>query len=392
MVPSWRPPSRAARPCPPCVRHVEEPRRLQGSPDPGGRERRAVGARAASSSPTRSRRLPMSSSGSRTASADEDAAPSTVALTLTATGLHGQSERFEDQARVEFSQRDYHVRYGFRRALEPEPDVKRRATTVADTFKGATILPRAARATASFPGAFAPIHPPRPRPMPPGCAPVFGDRDWLMDGGVLDNEPFDPVLREMRKRLVERGTRRVLAYVVPSTGVDEDDGQAGSGRAPRLREAHRARDVAPTRDEHPRAAHRCARDARPGRGRPRPDAPAAQGGRRDAPASRPRSGYGSRRWRRACCRSTRSGDISGGIWQLRQVLATAQTRTDRRLRPAPFWTARPATDLEAPWVPESHRSAAGPRRLAIRPLGREDDRAQLARRRPGRAALERPKL
>ena len=77
---------------------------------------------------------------SRTASADEDAAPSTVALTLTATGLHGQSERFEDQAGVEFSQRDYHVRHEFRpRVLEPNlTSSDLAATTVADTFKGAT--------------------------------------------------------------------------------------------------------------------------------------------------------------------------------------------------------------------------------------------------------------
>ena len=99
---------------------------------------------------------------SRTASADEDAAPSTVALTLTATGLHGQSERFEDQAGVEFSQRDYHVRHEFRRALEPNlTSSDLAATTVADTFKGATSrLARAARATASFPGAFARVRRP----------------------------------------------------------------------------------------------------------------------------------------------------------------------------------------------------------------------------------------
>ena len=273
---------------------------------------------------------------SRTASADEDAAPSTVALTLTATGLHGQSELFEDQAGVEFSQRDYHVLHEFRRALEPDlTSNDLAATKVADTFKGATSrLARAARATASFPGAF---------------APVFGDRDWLMDGGVLDNEPFDPVLREMRKRQVERGTRRVLAYVVPSTGVDEDTAKPDPDKRPGFvkpialatslpRETNILEELTAVRGMLARVAadrgptNRLLREAAE-------DAAGVEAKERvriEAMAQSLWPLYQERRY-------------SGGLWQIRQVLAGAQTGTVV-LRPAPFWQA--GGEAKVPWVPE----------------------------------------
>ncbi len=274
-----------------------------------------------------------------TASTDvEDAAPSTVALTLTATALHGEPARFVDQAGVEFSQRDYHVLHEFRRASEPDlTSDDRDSTKLTDTFKGAVDrLARAARATASFPGAF---------------EPVFGESDWLMDGGVLDNEPFDPVLREIRKRPVERGTRRVLAYLVPSTGEDSDAAAHDPDTKPGFvkplvlatslpRETNLLEQLAAVRgmlarvaaDRGPtnRLLEEAAEDAA-GTEKPDEHVPVAAMAESLLPL------YRERRY-------------LGGLWQIRQVLAGAQTGTVA-LRPAPPW--QPAGDLEAPWVPEA---------------------------------------
>jgi len=269
---------------------------------------------------------------------DEDAAPSTVALTLTATALHGQPAHFVDQAGMEFAQRDYHVLHEFRRAYEPDlasDDLT--VTTLNDTFDGAVDrLALAARATASFPGAF---------------EPVFGESDWLMDGGVLDNEPFDPVLREIRKRSVERGTRRVLAYLVPSTGDDSEAAAPDPATKPGFvkpvvlatslpRETNILEQLAAVRGMLARVAadrgptsRLLAEAAEDAGGAKKPDrhVPVAAMAESLLPL------YRERRY-------------LGGLWQIRQVLAAAQTGTVA-LRPAPPW--QPAGDLEAPWVPKT---------------------------------------
>jgi predicted acylesterase/phospholipase RssA len=74
----------------------------------------------------------------------------------------------------------------------------------------ATRLARAARSSSSFPGAF-----------PPHVArfPETGDTEqtptYLVDGGILDNQPFNPVLDRLAAMPSERPVRRVLLYVVP---------------------------------------------------------------------------------------------------------------------------------------------------------------------------------
>lgn len=88
----------------------------------------------------------------------------------------------------------------------------------ADDFSDfATALATAARASASFPAAF---------------NPVFENADLverrvdnrnkaashLVDGGVLDNAPFGPILSELRKRPVGARFDRSVIYVKPSAG------------------------------------------------------------------------------------------------------------------------------------------------------------------------------
>jgi predicted acylesterase/phospholipase RssA len=86
------------------------------------------------------------------------------------------------------------------------------ATVLADQLPlqldQANRLARAARASSSFPGAF-----------PPHEAKIWRDGDvethYLVDGGILDNQPFDPVLNRISLMAVDQPVDRVVLYVVP---------------------------------------------------------------------------------------------------------------------------------------------------------------------------------
>ena len=173
-----------------------------------------------------------------------------------------------------------------------------------------------------------------------------------MDGGVLDNEPFALVLEEIRKRPVERGTRRVLAYLVPSAGDEPDDRTARTeAKKPGFlkplwlatslpRETNIVEQLDAVGTMLARVSVDRGTTERLLRG-------AAKGGQVAAMAAELLPLYRERRY-------------LGGIWQLRETLADASAATIS-LRPAPAWTAPPATkDLEAPWVPESLDPPAAP--------------------------------
>jgi hypothetical protein len=82
----------------------------------------------------------------------------------------------------------------------------------------------AARASASFPVAFAPVKEGKAlaerRVLPSSSLESPGER-WLVDGGVLDNAPFEPVLDAIGRRPATEPVRRLLVYVVPSRGAGE---------------------------------------------------------------------------------------------------------------------------------------------------------------------------
>ncbi len=86
-----------------------------------------------------------------------------------------------------------------------------------------TALITAARASASFPVAFAPVREGRDlaarRVLPAAAVDCEGHR-WLVDGGVLDNAPFEPVLDAISRRPATEPVRRLLIYVVPSLGQE----------------------------------------------------------------------------------------------------------------------------------------------------------------------------
>ena len=91
-------------------------------------------------------------------------------------------------------------------------------------------LALAARSSASFPAAFEPSFVPFVEPVPPTKdvpeRPAMAKYisitrpHWVADGGLLDNQPIDVLLQRIFDRPAERSVRRVLLFVVPSSGPD----------------------------------------------------------------------------------------------------------------------------------------------------------------------------
>jgi predicted acylesterase/phospholipase RssA len=172
----------------------------------------------------------------------EAASPRAVTLYTTATSLRGKVQKYADVTGEEFDQVEYRVVCEFRRDLHG-----------CDGFagEGATDqLSRAARASASFPVAFAPAFfsangvgdgadPLTKGPDMNAVAKLEGMSRWVIDGGVLDNEPFGPVLDEIARRPISADVDRVVAYVVPEGGLiqteadhfDEKQGMIGPALA-----------------------------------------------------------------------------------------------------------------------------------------------------------------
>ena len=160
----------------------------------------------------------------------EETAPRGVTLFTTATSMRGQAEEFTDSTSQRFPQVEYRVVCRFRRALLGD-----------DEFNDATAnarLTRAARASASFPAAFEPAffaagddvddgHPQAEQVSMRETAGIRSSR-WMVDGGVLDNEPFAPVLDRIARRPITRDVDRIVAYIDPEDATrppgDEDIG------------------------------------------------------------------------------------------------------------------------------------------------------------------------
>lgn len=155
-----------------------------------------------------------------------------VYLYVTATDLLGKWRTFQDTTGREFQELDHRRVFEFthRRGQtydDARPATKGRLRDVPMRAKppvyfvdgdAPELLARAGRATSSFPVAFEPhnlsFRGERPEDKP--------DRRWLIDGGVLDNQPFNPVLDRICMLPSELPVRRVVAYVVPY--VNEPEG------------------------------------------------------------------------------------------------------------------------------------------------------------------------
>ncbi|MEO3786608.1 DUF3376 domain-containing protein [Actinocorallia sp. B10E7] len=162
----------------------------------------------------------------------EDARPDrsdSVTLFMTATALDGRFRSFTDSFGNYFNVRDHRRLYRFERYSEEDAVVytpengewKIRKSRPRNDFTaaGTDVLVQAACATAAFPVAFPPVSELpllRYRELPKK---VFDDpASCVMDGGILNNEPFGPVLEAITKRPLDRKVKRVVVYVVPSGG------------------------------------------------------------------------------------------------------------------------------------------------------------------------------
>ena len=151
-----------------------------------------------------------------------------VVLTVTATALKGGPRTVRDACGAVFTQPDHRRRFTFARTgrhvtyAAPTDGGDGFTTTAVDDLTDVETLAVTARASASFPAAFEPVRESsgmRDRRRWPTWA--TGGPEWLADGGILDNSPFEPVLRSISERPVESTWRRTLCYVVPS--ADESD-------------------------------------------------------------------------------------------------------------------------------------------------------------------------
>lgn len=146
-----------------------------------------------------------------------------VTLLVTATGLGANLAKMRLEGDLEDSYSDSRRVFRFRRRLKhdeselvndfkvPGPQVRDGVPTCA--------LARAARASASFPTAFVPVMEDEPLKAmrAPGSADVGMSK--LMDGGVLDNAPFGPLVEALQQRPVDAAFDRVVLYVVPSVSA-----------------------------------------------------------------------------------------------------------------------------------------------------------------------------
>jgi predicted acylesterase/phospholipase RssA len=146
-----------------------------------------------------------------------------VTLTVTATSLTGAPRELHDSTGELFTEADHRRRYEFRRVSGPvtyEPGAVPPFTPdpLRNDFDDAGPVALAARSSASYPVAFAPV------PEEPGLRhfrswpkwSTGSGQEWLADGGILDNSPFDPVLDAVGKQAVSATWRRTVCYIVPS--------------------------------------------------------------------------------------------------------------------------------------------------------------------------------
>lgn len=154
-----------------------------------------------------------------------------VTLFVTATGLGTHEYTARDAARMEFTVADHRFLHRFSNPSR---------SSDGNDFSDVTCLTEACRATASLPGAFAPVGETPPL-AETRVRPAWGaGRTALIDGGVIDNAPFGPVLDEIVRRPIDGPFDRYVLYLVPSAGgavPDEPGASATAESEPGLTDA-----------------------------------------------------------------------------------------------------------------------------------------------------------
>ncbi|MEW5787557.1 MAG: patatin-like protein [Pseudomonadota bacterium] len=163
-----------------------------------------------------------------------------IELTLTTTVLYGEVRDFPDDAGTVIRDVTHRGLLKFRRG----PDLEK------DDFAAPDIalkLSAAARCTASFPAAFEPFYlPGRQEKASAGGCPVpclaghanfneeWQEGRYVVDGGVLDNNPLESAIEAVFRQRAEGEVRRVLAYVVPDPGHIPDPPSQDPERIPSI--------------------------------------------------------------------------------------------------------------------------------------------------------------
>lgn len=165
------------------------------------------------------------------AEAGETGAQEAVTLFVTASGLGVQQFEATDAAGQCFVVPDHRYLFRFTSEQTATYDGLTRTFSVAERneLTNTKLLALAARASASFPAAFAPVREtPKLADSPPRLQPTTAAPGaWLVDGGVLDNAPFGPVLDVVARRPVAGRASRYVLYVVPSAGVGHASTEVG---------------------------------------------------------------------------------------------------------------------------------------------------------------------
>jgi patatin-related protein len=176
-----------------------------------------------------------------------DQEPPATTVFMTTTFLTGEVTRFVDSCGTIVQDTDHHGLFTFGANQLSVENGGRSNTGGAKLADVAARLALAGRCSSSFPGAFEPsllpyqANPPDPdRPNMDGFANITRSH-WTADGGLLSNRPIGPMLQTIFDRPAQTPVRRVLLYVVPSTGPADDPiaGQAVDdlGQMPAMPEA-----------------------------------------------------------------------------------------------------------------------------------------------------------
>ena len=170
-----------------------------------------------------------------------------ISLIVTSTALGPSSRPVKDSEGERFSEADHRRRFHFSRHgsrpryVQMDHGYELQDGSPVDDLADNEPLATAGRASASFPVAFAPVRETpllRERRVWPDWK--TGDHlDWLADGGILDNSPFDPVLESIQRKSVTGAWQRTVCFVVPSGdeaalghGIRPPAGAGAAGQAP----------------------------------------------------------------------------------------------------------------------------------------------------------------
>ena len=149
-----------------------------------------------------------------------------VSCLVTATAIGGTPRVVQDDFGAQQTVSDHRRVYRFlkqRVRYEYVDDEQSWLPASINDFTDSGTVASAARASSAFPFAFEPVVEStslqRKRKI------GQGGQTWLMDGGVLDNAAFEPLLDAIRDRPVDGPWQRVVAYLVPQGGGDAHAGQ-----------------------------------------------------------------------------------------------------------------------------------------------------------------------